>query len=90
MGSDKDTEHGFSFLNSRGFRNYGAVAYPPSLKTSLNDTSSNHSPIIGFAYDGNPIYGPYGYTDPVDNTSAIKRIESGFGRKPHVPMDLLL
>ena len=81
LGSDKDTEHGFSFLNSRGFRNYGAVAYPPSLKTSLNDTSSNHSPIIGFAYDGNPIYGPYGYTDPVDNTSAIKRIESGFRKK---------
>ena len=21
-----------------------------------------HSPIIGWAYDGHPIYGPYGYT----------------------------
>ena len=81
LGNDKDTEYGFSFLNSRGFRNYGVVAYPPSLKTSFNDTGSNHSPIIGFAYDGNPIYGPYGYTDPVDNTSAIKRIESGFRKK---------
>ncbi len=81
LGSDKDTEYGFSFLNSRGFRNYGAVSYPPSLKTSLNDTISNHSPIIGFAYDGNPIYGPYGYTDAVDSTSAIKRIDSGYRKK---------
>ena len=81
LGSDKDTENGFSFLNSRGFRNYGAVAYPPSLKTSLNDTIANHSPIIGFAYDGNPIYGPYGYTDPVDSTSAIKRIDSGYRKR---------
>ena len=24
--------------------------------------SNNHSPIIGWAYDGNPIYGPYGYS----------------------------
>ena len=24
-------------------------------------TSKNHSPIIGWAYDGNPIYGPFGY-----------------------------
>ena len=24
--------------------------------------STDHSPIIGWAYDGNPIYGPYGYT----------------------------
>lgn len=24
--------------------------------------SDNHSPIIGWAYDGNPIYGPYGYS----------------------------
>ena len=81
LGNDKDTEYGFSFLNSRGFNNYGVVAYPPSLKTSLNDVSSNHSPIIGFAYDGNPIYGPYGYTNPIDNTSAIKRIESGFRKR---------
>ncbi len=36
-----------------------------------------HSPIIGWAYDGNPIYGPYGYADK--EGGAIKRIESGYG-----------
>ena len=27
----------------------------------VEEPSDEHSPIIGFAYDGNPIYGPYGY-----------------------------
>ena len=40
--------------------------------------SSQHSPLIGFASDGYPIYGAYGYTDPLDTTSAIKRITPGF------------
>ena len=35
---------------------------------------TSHSPLIGFAFDGFPIYGPYGYTDPNDSTSAIKKI----------------
>ena len=34
-----------------------------------------HSPIIGWAFDGNPIYGPYGYTDPTDQSSEINRLE---------------
>jgi hypothetical protein len=37
-----------------------------------------HSPIIGFAFDGNPIYGPYGYSAPLDNTSAIARMKTGY------------
>lgn len=28
-----------------------------------------HSPIIGYAFDGNPIYGSLGYSDPLDPTS---------------------
>jgi uncharacterized protein (TIGR03437 family) len=38
----------------------------------------HHSPILGWAMDGYPIYGPYGYSDPLDPTSPIKRIKSGF------------
>jgi len=37
-----------------------------------------HSPILGWALDGYPIYGPYGYSDPTKATSAIKRVASGF------------
>ena len=28
---------------------------------NAEEVSENHSPILGFAYDGNPIYGPYGF-----------------------------
>ena len=37
-----------------------------------------HSPILGWSYDGYPIYGPYGYSDAMNPNSAIKRIKSGF------------
>ena len=40
--------------------------------------SDGHSKIIGIAYDGYPIYGPYGYTEPLDSRSAVKLMESGY------------
>ena len=40
------------------------------------DSASFHSPIIGWAYDGNPIYGPYGYTERTGGF--IKAMESGY------------
>ena len=41
-------------------------------------SSTSHSPIIGWAWDGYPIYGPYGYTSAYDTSSAIKRISSSY------------
>ena len=79
--TDKDTEYGFSYLNDQGFYNYGVLSYSPTLQTSLSDTGTNHSPIIGYAFDGNPIYGPYGYTDAVDSSSAIIKMTSGYIKK---------
>ena len=49
---------------------YGRIANPTRLRIALNDnlnsafnepTYKTHSPILGFAYDGAPIYGPFGY-----------------------------
>jgi uncharacterized protein (TIGR03437 family) len=37
-----------------------------------------HSPILGWANDGYPIYGPYGYSDPKNPASAIRRMVSSF------------
>lgn len=37
-----------------------------------------HSPILGWALDGYPMYGPYGYSDPTDPTSEIRRMDSSF------------
>ena len=39
--------------------------------------TSQHSPLIGFAYDGFPIYGAYGYTN-VNGTGAITRMKSSY------------
>lgn len=38
---------------------------------------NEHSPLLGFAYDGFPIYGAYGYTNS-DGTGGITRIKSGY------------
>jgi uncharacterized protein (TIGR03437 family) len=56
-----------------------------TLRSSRNGSSFaelpngwHHSPILGWALDGYPIYGPYGYTNPADPKSPIKRMVSGF------------
>lgn len=33
--------------------------YPTCVKSPFKDTGAGHSPIIGFAFDGFPVYGPY-------------------------------
>ena len=43
---------------------------------NLEVSASNHSPIIGWAYDGNPIYGPYGYT--TRSGGIVTQLKSGY------------
>ena len=43
---------------------------------SIEEPSSKHSPIIGFAYDGNPIYGPYAYQKK--SGGVISQMKSGY------------
>ena len=60
--------------------------YPPQkLRYQLGDNidaanletpNAFHSPILGYAYDGNPIYGPYGYQNSVGG--AIIRLRTGY------------
>lgn len=47
-----------------------------ALDLAFVDTSihNQHSPLIGYAFDGYPVYGPYGYTDANDTISAIIRM----------------
>jgi hypothetical protein len=40
--------------------------------------TSQHSPIVGWAFDGYPIYGPYGYSSPMDASSAVARMKTGY------------
>jgi len=47
------------------------------LDSSNSETEAEfHSPIIGWAYDGNPIYGPYGYDTNTGGT--IRALRSGY------------
>lgn len=39
--------------------------------------ANQHSPLLGFAYDGFPIYGAYGYAN-TDGTGGIVRMKSGY------------
>ena len=73
-----DSENGYffkNFVNSRG-HGYAYYASPSTLRA--NDNGSTHSPILGFAYDGNPIYGAFGYENPLDSTSSIIRMTSSY------------
>ena len=41
---------------------------------------TKHSPIIGWANDGNPIYGPFGYSDPENINSLIKILTPSYSK----------
>ena len=62
---------------------YSVLGYFDEVRNSFEDNvgteteNFTHSPIIGWAYDGNPIYGAFGYSDPSSGTT-VKRIESSY------------
>lgn len=55
-------------------------AYPSDGLYVINPTQ--HSPLLGFAYDGFPIYGAYAYTN-TNGTGAIIRIKSSYQLKSY-------
>ena len=60
---------------------YGVVGYSTDRDgVSFLDSNSEdeHSKVIGWANDGNPIYGPYGFSDPDDDNSTTRRLISGY------------
>jgi len=58
---------------------YGLVGYSTQIgQSAFNDQGGQHSPIIGWAYDGNPIYGSYAYTDPNNINSPLTFLNSGY------------
>ena len=57
---------------------YSVLGYFDTLRTAFGEDSSTVSNIIGWAYDGNPIYGPFGYSDPEDTNSSATRIKTGY------------
>ena len=51
---------------------------PTNLTYTENPAMTNHSPILGWAFDGYPIYGPYGYARATDSNSAVRLMVSGY------------
>lgn len=43
-----------------------------------NKDSTKHSPLIGWLFDGYPLYGPFGYSNPNDASSSIKRMAPSY------------
>jgi hypothetical protein len=57
------------------------INYDSSTKMYTENTSATnwkHSPIIGWVNDGLPLYGPYGYSNPTNPTSTVRRMISGY------------
>jgi len=57
---------------------YSICGYSNLTQEFFGDNGSSHSPLIGWGYDGNPIYGSYGYSDSRDKNSPIKKLLSGY------------
>ena len=98
-----DTAKGsvFAGLNNQYGGEYAHLSNPQRLRYILGDnlfvnnlsqikeqeTQLEHSPIIGWAYDGNPIYGPYGYSDPTNQSSSVARLNSSYSLKTELVYD---
>ena len=52
----------------------------PYLNDGLRHING-HSKILGIAADGYPVYGPYGYIDPTNSNSGLRRMTSGYALK---------
>lgn len=77
-----------SLLDKNNVLTYGLFGYTEDLaKNVYSDNGTGHSPIIGWAYDGNPIYGPYGYEDPTNNQSRVKLLTTGYSLNPSLVYD---
>ena len=95
-----DVARGYVFAgyNTQFGGEYAHVSNPQTLRYVLGDNvfkNSNqvirenegtflHSPILGWAFDGNPIYGPYGYTDPTDSSRGIRRMRTSYRLKTNI------
>ena len=61
-------------VNQIGETLYGITDLKKINNVEVNST--DHSPIIGWAYDGNPIYGPYGYI--TNQGGVVSQMKSGY------------
>ena len=71
------TEQRFTILGSPKRLRIDGLS--PNLSDNANQ-NQQHSPIIGWALDGSPIYGPYGFAVANDASSSIVKLTSGYNK----------
>jgi YHYH protein len=56
------------------------VDFDAATKTyhESSNAPAKHSPIIGWMQDGYPLYGPFGYSNPTNPATGLRRMVSGF------------
>jgi hypothetical protein len=98
MVSSKHKKYGLQYTHAYAPRKLRNLIYSKKLEEGVikyqtdlqSDTRTPyHSPIIGWAYDGNPIYGPYGYDTAFGGR--IRQMVSGYekidsGNRPDYPL----
>jgi hypothetical protein len=67
---------------------FGTFFLDSNLLNSFGITPGVHSPIVGWSYDGVPIYGPYAYEN-TDGTGNIVRMRSGYTKNKISPPTIL-
>ena len=87
---NNQSRFGDSYLSTKdSLLKFSILGYSQEIANNFENTFSvqsngefnqitGHSPIIGWAYDGNPIYGPFGYSDPDNINSELKIIQSSY------------
>jgi hypothetical protein len=75
-----DNCFGHSSVNPLNSSYYAGVYHHHALPIcfSTANSTSGHSPLLGYAFDGFPIYGPYGYSNATNSSSAIKKLSSSY------------
>ena len=67
-----------SFDSCKSHVGPGGVYHPHQFSPCVAAVDAqHHSPIIGFAFDGFPVYGPYGYAN-ADGSGSIARMRSSY------------
>ena len=76
---DVKSDDGFyeTVKNSKFGNPYVNYYAPRNLRAFLGDDGTSHSPILGYAYDGNPIYGPYAFTG-INGTGPLKYLQPSY------------
>ena len=72
-----DANHGH--VQPNGSYHYHGL--PTGLLKKLGVNAKEHSPLVGYAMDGYPVYALYGYKNPKDPKSGIKKMSSSFRLK---------